>query len=275
MHPTAGRCDGYAYLRRVLRGMLSVAGILRIDHVMGLHRVYAIPRGHHATDGAYIRYPVDELYAIVMIEAARAGENGAMIVGENLGTVPPAVNARLRRSGMLGMHVQQFALADRAAGAVAPPPPRSLVCLNTHDTPTFAAFWNADDLALRARLGLAERRETARQRRERSAQKRATRAWLTRRRYPAATTQAVFESLSRVHAAGPAAMQVVNLEDCWDEVRPQNIPGTTSEYPNWRRRSARPLERITRDGPLAEFLGDLARLRSRRRPVPPAERRRS
>lgn len=259
LHPTAGRADGYAHLRAVLRRLLSVAGVLRIDHVMGLYRMYCVPAGHDGTQGVYLRYPEQELAAIVMIEAHRAG---AAVVGEDLGTVPPQVRTLLRESGMLGMHVQQFALHPSGeARCIAPAGPDTLASLNTHDTPTFAGFWHADDVALRRRLGHLDARGARRELAQRRAVRHAVAQALHSRRGLRARDVAL--ALMRLQARGEAAITLVNLEDLWGERSPQNVPGTTSRYPNWRRRAARSLPTILRSTAIAAALKQLARDRRR------------
>jgi len=258
LHPTAGRVDGYVYLRTVLRRMLSVAGALRIDHVMGLYRMFCIPGGCEASEGAYLRYPEDELFAVVLIEAAKAG---AVIVGEDLGTVPPAVRRMMRRFGMLGMHVQQFAFEESAKPIFRPPPPCTITCLNTHDTPTFAGFWHGDDIALRARLGMLDRATASRERARRSALRATIQSELTSRDLPARSAVQAARSIMRLQARGPAPIVLINLEDLWGERRPQNVPGTSTEYPNWRRKAAVPLRRVLKDRTIARHLLLLARER--------------
>jgi 4-alpha-glucanotransferase len=269
MHPTAGRLDGYAHLRAILRQMLSVAGVLRIDHVMGLYRMYCIPRGHDSTQGAYIRYPEEELFAVVMIEAARAG---AVVVGEDLGTVPRQVRALMGRFGLLGMHVQQFALATNGR-SIRPARPGVLASLNTHDTPGFAAFWNADDVKLRLNLGHVDSAEAKAEAARRRSLRRAVSQELGEQSLGHRSAREAALSLMRLQARGRAQISLVNLEDLWGEREPQNVPGTSFEYPNWRRRVARPLRVILHDRQIAEDLRGLARERRMRRSGPAPRRR--
>jgi len=260
MHPLAGRADGYAHLRAVLRRMLGVAGVLRIDHVMGLYRMYCVPSGLDGTEGAYVRYPEEELFAVVMIEAARAG---AVVVGEDLGTVPPPVRRIMKRCGILGMHVQQFAVGGEGARAVQPAGAGTLASLNTHDTPTFAGFWHADDVALRRSLGHTDSAGAARERVDRAGVRRSIAGALKREKLAGGSATIAGVSLMRSQARGPAPISLVNLEDLWGERRPQNVPGTLAEYPNWRRRSARSLRNIARDRGIAGVLAQLRRDRRR------------
>jgi alpha-1,4-glucan:alpha-1,4-glucan 6-glycosyltransferase len=136
VHPETARLDGHAAFRACLAHHLRFAKLLRIDHVMGLHRQWWIPDGAPATEGAYVRYPAEELWAVVCLEASRAG---AAVVGENLGTVPSEVEEALTHHGARGMTVAQFradpaAIGDAPAGTVA--------MWGTHDMATFAG-WHA------------------------------------------------------------------------------------------------------------------------------------
>lgn len=261
MHPTSGRADGYAHLRAILRRMFSVAGVLRIDHVMGLYRMFCVPSGHDGTHGAYLRYPDDELFAVVLIEAAR---RGVVVAGEDLGTVPPAVRSILKRDGLLGMHVQQFALHAGPGPSIDPAGPSTLASLNTHDTPTFAGFWHAGDVELRRTLGHTSATSAKVERRERQRVRTAVTQELTASKLPARRARGAALSLMRLQATGPAPITIVNLEDLWGERKPQNVPGTSTQYPNWRRRSAKSLQSIVSDRTIATSLSTLSKDRRRR-----------
>ncbi|HEX2831839.1 MAG TPA: 4-alpha-glucanotransferase [Thermoanaerobaculia bacterium] len=136
--PDALREDRYDYFRKAIRHHVAHAGVLRIDHVMGLHRLYWIPDGMEAKDGVYVRYPVDELYAILTLESQR---HGCVLVGEDLGTVPPEVPKKMVRHGLRRMYVVQYEMKPEEA-TPPPPPAASVASLNTHDMPAFAA-WSA------------------------------------------------------------------------------------------------------------------------------------
>lgn len=282
LNPCTSRLDGHDYFARCLRAHLAHARLLRIDHVMALHRLYWIPRGEEASRGVYVSYPHEELYAILSIEAHRAaqsGEGGVRIVGENLGTVPGAVNEALAHHRVMGMFIAQFAVGDSKT-PIPEPPPDVLAALNTHDTPTFTAFYTGSDIDLRRELGLIDAAGAEREHAGRAE----VRAALNRfaclaagskagdgahagaaeaRDDPAAAMRAVLKRL----AASPAPVVQVNLEDLWGEVRPQNVPGTTDEqHPNWRRKTAYTLEEFDRLPGVVETLESLASLR--RMPAP-------
>ncbi len=179
LHPQRLREGGYYYFIRCLRRHLQFARLLRLDHVMGLYRMYWVPHGHSAQDGAYVRYAVDELLAIVVLESHR---HQALVVGENLGTVPAAVDDALRRHQLWGMYVLQYAVRPDDQPPLSPPGPGEVASLNTHDMPTFAAFWNALDVEDRPDLGLLDPDAAQRERDRRARLRQRLRAFLTAQR---------------------------------------------------------------------------------------------
>ncbi|MCM8748605.1 4-alpha-glucanotransferase [Thermomicrobiaceae bacterium CFH 74404] len=238
LHPERQREDGYGYLRACLQHHLCHAGMLRIDHVMGLHRLYLIPAGSSGRDGVYIRYPAEEMYAVLALESHRGR---CIVVGEDLGTAPDAVRRAMARHGLLRMYVLPFEL--RPGGQAAAPPRNALACLDTHDLPPFAALWGSWPAQERQRLL----------------------AWL--RQQGCLTAVEGDEALAALHgflaflAASPAQALVVNLEDLWLETEPQNRPGTGLEQPNWRRKARYALEDVTNSAALQALLAQIDRLR--------------
>ncbi|MEZ5963130.1 MAG: 1,4-alpha-glucan branching protein GlgB [Planctomycetota bacterium] len=239
LHPEHQRRDGYRHLVDVLRHHMRHAGILRLDHVMGLHRLYCVPHGMEATDGVYVRYAPDELYAVVTLEAARAG---CHVVGEDLGTVPPAVRTSMRKHGLSRLHVLQFAIDPGAAPPVHEAPVGSIACLDTHDTPTFAAFLAGADIELQRELSCLDEGGMAAARAGRERAVAALTLELQARGFAGPDPDAgeLVTAASRLLAAGGSEMVLLNLEDLWLELRPQNVPGTWRQLPNWRRRCAVP-----------------------------------
>lgn len=246
-HPERLRQQGYRYPIACLRHLLRHAGAVRIDHVMGLHRLFWVPRGLGARDGVYVRYRSEELYAIVALEAHRSG---AIVVGEDLGTVPREVRLAMARHGLLRSHVLQLEARPGRRPPLPRPPGDSLASLNTHDLPTFASFWRGEDIGDPARWGppspdaaAAVGAERARREALRSAvveQLRREGLVTAGRPSPQAAARGALLHLAR----SSAAMVVANLEDLWLETLPQNVPGTWGEGPNWRRRARHSLEEI-------------------------------
>ena len=238
LSPEGIRAQGYRYPIEVLRHMLRHAGVLRIDHAMGMHRLFVIPAGMKATEGVYIRYRAEEWYAILCLESRRSG---TVLVGEDLGTVPLAVTQALLRHGIQRSYVMQFELARKSSRRVRPPPRNAVSSFNTHDMAPFAAFWRARDVDHWVELGLVDPGEAAVRRTERQGQRSRLIALLVGDglllERDTGNDPAVFLAALRYLAASPAKMLVVALEDLWLETRPQNVPGTTAEHPNWRRRA--------------------------------------
>jgi 4-alpha-glucanotransferase len=262
IRPDVLRERGYEYLIASFRHHLEHAGLLRIDHVMQLHRLFWIPQGMEAADGAYVTYPADELYAVLSLESHRSQ---AMIVGENLGTVPPEVYESMDRHDVLGMYVVQYELQPGSQG-LRTPPERTAASLNTHDMPMFSAFLEAKDVEDLENLGFF----SADQAREERARRAQLRQEMERdipqeaRGDQEATDRAVLRNLLEWLAASPARMVLVNLEDLWGELEPQNVPGTSTERPNWRRKARLTFEEFSQKPEVVEPLRRVDELRRKR-----------
>jgi 4-alpha-glucanotransferase len=251
LNPKAQRNNQYAYLRRVLRTQLRYAGMLRIDHVMSLHRLFFVPAGFEATDGVYVTYPENEMYAVLTIESQR---HRSAIVGEDLGTVPAEVRKSMKRHGVKRMFVVQFEAGDHDP-PLAEPPAEAVASLNTHDMPPFAAYWDAIDADLRREMGLLTEDEVYDQQHARDRVARHVGGMLRKAHVvddgkldrvlnPKLDTRAALHALLRWLAASPADVLLITLEDLWLEQKPQNVPGTSHERPNWRRRLRHTLDEI-------------------------------
>ena len=236
LHPEAIRQQGYRYYIDCLRHHMSAASMLRIDHVMGLHRAYWVPEGFSATDGVYVHYHAPEFYAILNLESQR---HRAQIVGENLGTVPDFVNQAMARRKIFGMQVGQFGVGADGARALDTTPIEVVASLNTHDTATFMGFWEEKDIDDRVDLGLLDNDQANHERGYRAAQRAALSAYLRTLGYLGAENApaAVLAGWLKFLAAQPADFLLINLEDLWLEPAPQNVPGTWQERPNWQRKA--------------------------------------
>ncbi|MCB1020186.1 MAG: 4-alpha-glucanotransferase, partial [Acidobacteria bacterium] len=225
LHPQQIREDGLDYWFRCLRHHLEHAGVLRLDHFMGLHRLYWIPRGAEASEGTYVQYPAEELYAAVCLESAR---NQAWIIGEDLGTVPKYVQKRMAEHAIDRMYVAQFSVRDNPRAALEPSPANAVAAVNTHDTPSWAAFWAGEDIDGQVEMGLLTEDEAALAREGRKRARAALAAYFGTAEDGAAVLRAVVEDMG----AGAARAVIVTLEDLWGETAPQNTPGTGPERPN-------------------------------------------
>ena len=265
MHPGRMREQGYRYEIESIRQLMKGAGMLRIDHVMQLQRLFWVPWGMKPTEGLYVRYPAEERLALISLESHR---NQTAVVGEDLGTVPPSMRARMTRHGLRRMYVMQFTFNPDPHGAVTAPQPTMVASLNSHDTPTFRAFWDGLDLADRQELGLLDEKGVARERVNRSRLKWAMTQWFVEKGLLEHGKEAdpwqVMAACYRFLASSEAAAILVNLEDLWLEPKPQNMPGTGPERPNWRRRAAWTLDRIKGDEGFNDFLREIDRRRGGR-----------
>lgn len=243
-NPERMRQAGYRYLRECIGNHMRYADWLRLDHVMALHRLYWIPPGCSATEGVYVRYPAEELYAVLSLESHR---HRTELVGEDLGTVPSSVRRAMSRHGIRRMYVVQYEADPSAERPLRPVPQGAVASVNTHDMPTFAGFWRGADIDIRGDMGLldSEQIRSERRAREHLSETLARSAGVP----PAgADPAAVFRGLLRHLAEEPAGLVLVSLEDLWLEPEPQNVPGTWRERPNWRRKAMHPLQRF-RDSP--------------------------
>ena len=236
-NPLAGAREGWTSLSAVYRANMRHAGMLRIDHAMGLQRLFLIPDGARPAEGAYLFYPLEDLIGHIALESERAQ---CMVVGEDLGTVADGFRDRLTRANITGMRVLWFERKGVEFLSPASYPPTSVACVATHDLPTLAGWWQGADIAERLSLGLlslAKAGEAIATRRE---EKRA----LLRALGQAGFT--VFQSedgplpdatAAAVHAliGGSASMFAhAQFDDLVGETVATNLPGTDRERPNWR-----------------------------------------
>ncbi len=250
--PDAIRTHRYEYVRDSIRHHASHAGILRIDHVMGLHRLFWIPEGMDARDGVYVRYRDDELYAVLILEAHRAG---CAVVGEDLGTVPKYVPQMMSSHGLRRMVVVQYEVKPENEPPLAAPRAHSVASLNTHDMPTFAGFWSGRDIEDRVERGLLEEKRAGRQRENRERTRRAVVEFLKARsllREDDGDTKAVLEGLLMFLSGSPAEIVLVNLEDLWLEREPQNVPGVPEQ--SWKQKFRLTLEEARADEEIDRIL---------------------
>lgn len=242
LHPRRIRSRAYRYYVGCLRHHLAHARILRIDHVLGFHRLFWVPSGMGALDGVYVRYPAEEFYGILALESRR---HGAAIVGEDLGTVPGRVRDMMDHHGISRTYAMQIELQADATHALGDIPDQAVACVNTHDLPPFSAFWNGDDIRQQALVGLLDEEGQRREQESRDALRRALSEFLRREtgRTPDADSPvAILGACLQILRAGPAGLTLVNLEDLWGERRRQNLPGSVEEHPNWQHRARIPLE---------------------------------
>ncbi|PRY60277.1 4-alpha-glucanotransferase [Knoellia remsis] len=231
-HPERLAELGYAPFRDMVRTVLRDSGGIRVDHVIGLFRLWWIPEGLTPADGTYVTYDHEALIGILCLEAQRAG---AVVVGEDLGVVPSIAREYLRERGILGTSIMWFETTD---GQPTPPEDYRELCLSsvtTHDLPPTAGFLTLEHVAIRERLGLLTRpveEERAHEERTIATVRDAleARGWLT----PGAGLPSVIEAMHRWLGRTPSVLRAVSLADVVGDRRAINQPGTEDEYPNWR-----------------------------------------
>ena len=249
--------DRYQYWIALVRSAQRHAGTLRMDHVMGLFRQFWIPEGKTGKEGAYIRFPADDLIGILALETSR---HRALVVGEDLGTVPPEVPPALEKWGILSSKVLYFERDGETSFRPASRyDARALATANTHDMPTIAGFFAGRDIDLKLELGMMKREEEqdARQTRERECEgmlRRLTEDGVLQvGRTPsgAELRGAVHEFLCR----SPSVLVGLALDDVTGEVEPVNVPGVAGDkFPSWTRRMRLPLEELEGDPGVAAAL---------------------
>jgi 4-alpha-glucanotransferase len=235
---------------------VSLAGVLRVDHVMAWTRLYWIPHGFGLHEGTYVSYPAEELFAILTLESQR---HRCEVVGENLGTVPPEIDEALPRHRIWGMYLAQF----QASGDphVAPPKATDMALVGTHDTPTFAQWLTGDDIPERVQYRLLAEEAVPEVRKER---RRATRRLAKRLGKAVTDPRALFSELMAWLGGSESPLVVPWLEDLWLEEVRVNLPGTrSSERPNWQRPMQLLLDDVFANREIDALLRCLRQARSR------------
>ncbi|WP_321792690.1 4-alpha-glucanotransferase [Caballeronia sp. J97] len=272
--PRAMRTQGFAAFIDMLRASFARAGGIRIDHILGLRRLWLVPEGESAKDGAYLRYPLDDMLRLIALESWR---HRAIVIGEDLGTVPPGFTERLQEHGLLGIRVLWF---EREVDGPGFKPPREwdsgvTATTTTHDLPTVTGWWRGEDIVWRSKIGQTMARADGRDAVEVALEERGEdRGHLWRAfqdagiapdavNAPDIDNAPVDEALAFV-AATPAPLVTYPLEDLLALAEQPNLPGSIDEHPNWRRRMARPVDELFLDDAFADRLlaVDAARKRS-------------
>jgi len=253
--------DNYRYFRRLARSAVRSAGMLRIDHVMGVLRQFWVPHGSTARDGGYVRFPFEELCAIVALEASRTR---TLVIGEDLGVVPPGLRERMHELSLLRSQVVCF---ERYDDGYFKAPERyaegALATINTHDMPPLLGYFNALDVEQLLVLGILPDEASAQRLREERAQGKAQliqvleREGLVQHGAPlsdADFTVAVHKFLARTRAQLVAA----SLDDVCLETEPLNVPGVASaEHPSWAKRMKMSVEALSKDETVQRCLAAL------------------
>jgi 4-alpha-glucanotransferase len=259
-NPVALKMKAYKPFVDLVRANMRHAGGLRIDHVMGLQRLYCIPEGSAPSNGAFISYPIDDLIGILALESHR---NRCLVVGEDLGTVPEGFREKMAAANILSYRVLFFEQNEQD-GFVQPEqyPALAVAVAGSHDLPTLRGWLVETDIELKDRLGLyPSEDEVAAQRSRRSNERRAVlkALQLPRPIEPEQFSVAVHRFLSRA----ASMLTMVQLDDLLGEDDPVNVPATSTEHPNWRRRYSSALEDLLEHGPALKQIEVILSERSR------------
>ncbi len=255
---------GYVAFRDMVRALLGHADGLRIDHVMGLWRLWWVPEGRTADRGTYVSYDADAMLATLLLEAHRAD---ALIVGEDLGTVLPEVREEMDRSHVYGSTVLWFSRDPDPEtggddGPFRPPerwPERSVATVSTHDLPTAPGFLRGEHVRVRAELGLLD--DPAAERAKAAAERAELVGLLVERGLldsAEADEDEIVVAMHALLASAPCRLVLASLYDVLGETRQPNLPGTVDEYPNWRLPLPVPLEQAMTDPRVSRVAAALA-----------------
>ena len=229
--------NGFRAFIEMLRANFAHAGGLRIDHVMGLQRLWVIPNGASPADGAYLYYPVDDLLRLLTLESHR---HQAIVLGEDLGTVPEGLQEKLIARSILGMRVLLFEQDNTHFKSILDWPDNALATTSTHDLPTLNGWWHGRDIDWNARLGLTDASSEIDWRRHREREREGLRRVLAEDpqnfREESHETDQVLDASVRFLGHTRAPLVLLPLEDALGIEQQANLPGTINTHPNWSRR---------------------------------------
>lgn len=263
--------DGYRLFINTLRANMAQAGALRIDHVMGLMRLYWVPEGYTADQGTYVGYPFEALLGILALESQR---HCCLIVGEDLGTVPDEVRHQLWLKKILSYRILFFEKDWHQNTFKSPQeyPQYALCTSGSHDLPTLSAYWQGADLELREKLNLFPSDEIKTQQLDARAHDR----WAIKQalhqagligeeslhdnRHDALDSE-LFLSIQNFLARSESLLMMVQLEDFFAQLNQLNVPGTIDEYPNWRYKISIELEDWLAASDIQKFSASISRAR--------------
>jgi len=259
LSPLSLRARAFAPFIATLRANMRHAGAVRIDHILGLRRLWWVPWGSLPTEGAYIAYPLNELAGIVALESRR---NRCLVVGEDLGTVPEGFRDDMQRRAILSYRVLMFEREHGDGGFIKPAayPELAAAAVSTHDLATLQGFWQARDLDWRDKIGVyASAEDAERDRRHRLASREKLAEALCGEGGLSPEAAALLNEMApdgpmalavaahRFLASARSRLLLVQLEDLLGEIEQVNLPGTVDEHPNWRRKLRLTLEEILAD----------------------------
>ena len=266
------RKQGYHYLRETLAHVMRFAAWVRIDHMPALHRLFLIPYGAKPADGVYVRYAHEDQYAIYALESHR---RRVRLAGEDMGTLPEDLRPSMLTHKIDRIFAAQYQPPVAGNAVEGTPTANSIAGMSTHDLATFAAFWRGLDISDRLELGLVTKPQANIYTRHREKLRRDVSAILNGQSVPSPKATLITRSINfllrklgipprplkawdeadefdvlkkwlALIAGSDASLALVNVEDLWLSVDPQNVPSTTTQRPNWRHRAHHELEQFDR-----------------------------
>jgi 4-alpha-glucanotransferase len=248
------------------------SGALRIDHIIGWRRLFVIPDGAAPASGAYVNFPLDDLLAIAALESHR---NRCVIIGEDLGTVPEGFRDRMTAENILSCRIFYFERDHERFHKPNEYPALAAASASTHDLATLHGFWRGDDIDAKTRIGAyaSGEAETAARAERAKDKRRLLEALVDENLLPpslaladvdhAEWTPRLAEAIQLFLSRAPSLLLMIQLDDLANELHQANVPGSTAEYPNWRRRIARPIEDLLNSADMQNHLAEIAQARQK------------
>ena len=255
MDPYALERHGLKAFRALLKANMRHAGAIRIDHAFQLQRLFVIPEGGHAADGAYVNFPFEALLAALRLESHRAK---CLVIAEDLGTAPEGFSDAIMRAGLLSYRVMYFERGEHGRFKRPPEYPHDAMSVfTTHDLPTLRGWWRGLDVDIRENIGVFDHERASNERAGRQHDR-----WMfcqVLREEGLADLhepppEPPLEAAVRFIARAPSALTAIQFEDAAGEIEQANLPGVEKGHPNWRRRLAKSVDELTSDdGKLAHW----------------------
>lgn len=263
MHPHILQSRGYQPFVDLLRANMKNCGALRIDHILGFARMWWVAKGESAKDGIYVRYPLEDLLSIVALESQR---HQCLVIAEALGTVPDGILASLEQKGIFAYNIFYFEKNDKGYKELKEYPYQAMTTLSTHDLPTIQGYWKGYDFELGEKYAIYPSKAVLRTLKENRSYDRlnirnAVEKVMELEPNEVGVTTQFTHQLQRYVAHTNSALFGTQPEDWLNMLEPVNIPGTSTEYPNWRRKLSATTEQIFATPDIQQLLTDIHRIR--------------
>ncbi|MGY4675053.1 4-alpha-glucanotransferase [Ursidibacter arcticus] len=263
MHPEVLQERGYQPFIDLLRANMKDCGALRIDHILGFARLWWVLKGDSAKNGAYVKYPLEDLLSILALESQR---HQCLIIAEALGTVPEGMLEALENKGILAYNIFYFEYDSQGSKPLENYPYQAMTTLSTHDLPTVQGYWKGYDFELGQKYGVYPNEEVLHILRNarhsnKEAIRRAVESVQVLEPDSAGITQVFNHQLQSYVADTNSVLFGTQPEDWLNMLEPVNIPGTSTEYPNWRRKLSQTTQAIFADEKVQQLLDTICQKR--------------